>query len=917
MKEIRIFLASSCELEPDRARIGDLLRELNDTVYETQGIHLHLVKWEDLDLFYNQQAKQIEYDSRIPGCELFIGLFWHVAGRYTVREAEVARKSLPPENIFIFRKTAEFTPDHEGSEDEKLFLELHPEARLGELEADLETYLEDKNPIPYAAFPELREILAAKIAKYCAEVTVSEDERKRTCAADTLQIHVAASPEAEPDLARLGDLVRYLDENSKYYCRIKLIREIPGSDMFVSLCHTSAPDPLPQEIKNAIDSNSKGSGKPRLYFCMKYVPEDAKEASLKELETELGERLKHYPDRYHQSAEMKLHFLLQLEQLKRSLGREMLAVKDGMICQVSGEGKYPLLSCENMPSLQKDPDYLKLKAEREKLLAEIEKLREEDKKTEKDLSQEIYRLHQKLTEVQQQIDDKRTGHLRLARTLEEMVGREQDETISEVRELVEKGMIDEALKLLPRNSDELLQSVTEDLKAHAAKMLRHYEVCRLTIECLEAAGNLRKNRDKIFEFYDLLVDKITPALQDPQKTAAACLSYGEFLYDSACYDKALKYLEKALEIRRQVLGENHPDTATCYNNIGSAWWSKGDCDKALEYYGKALKILRQVLGEKHPDTATCYNNIGSAWHGKGDYDKALIYYGKALEIRRQVLGEKHPNTAGSYNNIGAAWRGKGDCDKALKYLEKALEIRRQVLGENHPDTATCYNNIGETWLGKGDCDKALKHHEKALKILLQVLGENHPDTASCYNNIGGAWHGKGDCDKALEYFEKALEIRRQVLGENHPDIATCYDNIGVVWYGKGDCNKALEYHEKALEIRLQALGEKHLDTAKSYNNIGETWLGKGDCDKALKHHEKALKILLQVLGENHPDTATCYNNIGKVWYDKGDYDKALGYFEKALEIRRHIFGEDHPSVAKTKEAIQAVRRKLGEKPAEK
>ena len=145
MKEIKIFLASSFELEPDRARIGDLLRKLNDEVYEKRGIHLHLVKWEDLDSFYSSQGKQTEYDFQIRNCELFIGLFWHAAGKYTMHEVEVARKNLTPENIFIFRKTAAFTPDHEGSEDEKLFLEQHPEAQLGELEADLETYLKEQN----------------------------------------------------------------------------------------------------------------------------------------------------------------------------------------------------------------------------------------------------------------------------------------------------------------------------------------------------------------------------------------------------------------------------------------------------------------------------------------------------------------------------------------------------------------------------------------------------------------------------------------------------------------------------------------------------------------------------------------------------------------------------------------------------
>ena len=51
MKEIRIFLASSYELEPDRARVGNLIRQLNDE-YEKRFLHLRLVKWEDLDSFY-------------------------------------------------------------------------------------------------------------------------------------------------------------------------------------------------------------------------------------------------------------------------------------------------------------------------------------------------------------------------------------------------------------------------------------------------------------------------------------------------------------------------------------------------------------------------------------------------------------------------------------------------------------------------------------------------------------------------------------------------------------------------------------------------------------------------------------------------------------------------------------------------
>jgi tetratricopeptide (TPR) repeat protein len=58
-----------------------------------------------------------------------------------------------------------------------------------------------------------------------------------------------------------------------------------------------------------------------------------------------------------------------------------------------------------------------------------------------------------------------------------------------------------------------------------------------------------------------------------------------------------------------VLGLEHPDTATSYNNIGGVYASQGDYPKALEYYLKALAILENKLGKDHPYTQTVWNNI--------------------------------------------------------------------------------------------------------------------------------------------------------------------------------------------------------------------------------------------------------------------------------------------------------------------
>ena len=69
---------------------------------------------------------------------------------------------------------------------------------------------------------------------------------------------------------------------------------------------------------------------------------------------------------------------------------------------------------------------------------------------------------------------------------------------------------------------------------------------------------------------------------------------------------------------------------------------KGDYDAALEYYNKALDIRKQVLGENHPDTATSYNNIGAVYLRKGDYDAALENYNKAKVVLEQILPNTHP-----------------------------------------------------------------------------------------------------------------------------------------------------------------------------------------------------------------------------------------------------------------------------------
>ena len=272
----------------------------------------------------------------------------------------------------------------------------------------------------------------------------------------------------------------------------------------------------------------------------------------------------------------------------------------------------------------------------------------------------------------------------------------------------------------------------------------------------------------------------------PQDTADKILDY--FWNDGKWYDIGNGYvsLQRMIGIVDAAMGavayEESERFAMLYHKLGYIYDDLGAYDKALEYYFKALAISETVLGTEHPDTATTYNNIGSVYWKRSrrdDYDKALEYYFKALAIREKVLGTEHPDTANSYNNIGWVYKALGDYDKALEYYFKDLAISEKVLGAAHPSIATSYNNIGGVYYDKGDYGKALGYDFKALAIMEKVLGGEHPYTAQSYSNIGLVYKEQGDYDKALEYLNKAYLIYGKTLGPNHPSTNNVLEWINI------------------------------------------------------------------------------------------------------------------------------------------
>jgi tetratricopeptide (TPR) repeat protein len=177
--------------------------------------------------------------------------------------------------------------------------------------------------------------------------------------------------------------------------------------------------------------------------------------------------------------------------------------------------------------------------------------------------------------------------------------------------------------------------------------------------------------------------------------------------------------EKALEIRRRLLTDDHPDTAETYNNLAGNLKEQGKYAAAQPLFEKALTIDRRLLTDNHPTTARIYNNVAHNLDAQGRHAEAQPLFEKALEIRRRLLTDDHPDTAQSYNNLAGSFNRQGRYAQAHVLFKKALEIRRRILGDDHPDTAQNYANLAGNLSAQGkfvEARDALKSAVKSLEM---------------------------------------------------------------------------------------------------------------------------------------------------------------------------------------------------------
>ena len=159
----------------------------------------------------------------------------------------------------------------------------------------------------------------------------------------------------------------------------------------------------------------------------------------------------------------------------------------------------------------------------------------------------------------------------------------------------------------------------------------------------------------------------------------------------------------------------------------------------LNEHDKVISMCLQHLsgGKESPDIL---NQLGMAYFKKGEFQQAFEAYQKALE-----QDEKNPLTL---SNMGTLNLTLLRLKKERKFLSQAIEFYTRAV-EYYPETITALNGLAIAYIYAREREKAISCWEKALQV--------DPTLVNIYFNLGITYIEMGKKQKALEYLNKCKE----------------------------------------------------------------------------------------------------------------------------------------------------------------
>jgi len=257
---------------------------------------------------------------------------------------------------------------------------------------------------------------------------------------------------------------------------------------------------------------------------------------------------------------------------------------------------------------------------------------------------------------------------------------------------------------------------------HAAAAVARTEVTTLREELAHVRGVLHTHLGAFEEasrgLRDALEMRRERLGEDAPSLAALHTSLGNLARLSGDLEGALEEHERALRLD-QALGEAHPRVGRDLHNVAGILRRMARTEEARERYARALRIKTETLGEEHPEVGLTKNSLGLLAFDAGEHDTARRLWREALAT---FEARGHADAAMVHHNLALVAMRLGDAEGARRHAAAAIRLDEERRGPESKPVASELVTLARALVALGRTQDARRRLDRASD-LAEVLGD--------------------------------------------------------------------------------------------------------------------------------------------------------------------------------------------------
>jgi stress-induced-phosphoprotein 1 len=226
--------------------------------------------------------------------------------------------------------------------------------------------------------------------------------------------------------------------------------------------------------------------------------------------------------------------------------------------------------------------------------------------------------------------------------------------------------------------------------------------------------------------------------------------------------------------------------------LGTENYKKRNFDEAITHYTKAWELYKDI---------TYLNNLGAAYFEKGDYDKCIEACEKAVEEGREIYAD-FKLISKSYARIGSAYEKKGDLEQAITNYNRSLTEHRtpDVLTKLRAAEKNKVASAKQAYIDPAKAEEAREEGNKKFKendfpgavAAYSEMIKRAPEDPRGYSNRAAAFI------KLFE-FPSAVDDCNQAIKKD-PKFIRAYIRKAQAYFGMRKYSECVDACTEALEV---------------------------------------------------------------------------------------------------------------------